>query len=193
MTIAERAHIVAHSPEGPRGRSNRTPPEIDDPTNLVLMCPSCHTKVDKVPEDYPEAMLLDLKARRAAAVARIGGVVRFASRSEARAAAELLLLQNRETFTQFGPDSEDGSLPTQEATDKWRQLVLTEIVPRNELLVSLVEVNPEFANESDKLAAERLRAHTRDLAAKHGSGPLLAPVERFPTDVENIFLGSDDE
>jgi hypothetical protein len=191
ISIGERAHIVAHSPTGPRGSATPSDSCGDEPANLVLLCPTCHTKVDKAPDEYPPTMLLDLKSHRAAAVARIGGIVTFSNRADARAAVEVLLSQNRETFIRSGPDSDDGSFPTLEGAAKWRELVLTEIIPRNELLVSIVEVNSALATMADRLAALQLRAHTRDLAAKHRGGPLLAPSQRFPTAAETIFSEPD--
>ncbi|MGI8757313.1 MAG: HNH endonuclease [Acidimicrobiales bacterium] len=187
ILIAERAHIVAHSPAGPRGGAARSESPVDDPANLVLLCPTCHTKVDKAPDDYPAAMLLDRKSNRAAAVVRIGGIVTFTNRSDARAAVVVLLSLNREIFNHSGPDSDEGSFPALEGAARWRELVLTEIIPRNELLVSIVELNSALATQADRLAASQLRAHTRDLAAKHRGGPVLAPSRRFPPAAETIF------
>jgi hypothetical protein len=184
---------VAHSPDGPRGKTASRDPAVDAPTNLVLLCPTCHTLVDKAPDAYPAEMLISHKVRRAAAVARVGGTVKFADRAGARAAVERLLRQNRETFNQYGPDIHDGSLPTVEAAAKWRELVLAEIVPRNELLISIVEVNFDLASDADEIAAEHLRAHTRDLASKHEGGPLIAPSQRFHEAAENIFREVDTE
>jgi len=187
IPIAERAHIVAHSPAGPRRAASRDDVEVDDPANLVLLCPTCHTKVDRAPEEWPAATLVDLKFARAAAVAWIGGLVTFANRADARAAVEAVLSANRDTFEQFGPDEHDGSFPNTEGAVKWRDVVLTEIVPRNELVVSIVELNRSLATDADRRAASQLRAHTRDLAAKHRGDPLLAPAKRFPAAVEGIF------
>jgi hypothetical protein len=191
ISVAERAHIIAHSPAGPRGRRAVGDPAVDDPANLVLLCPTCHTKVDKVPAEYPAEMLLAFKAKRAAAVARVGGVITYDDRGEARSAVEEILRQNRETFNQYGPNTHDGSLPTLEAASKWRELVLAEIVPGNELLYSIVQVNEHLSSDADRLAAEHLRAHTRDLAAKHQGAPPLAPSQRFPKAAEDIFSGPD--
>jgi hypothetical protein len=146
--------------------------------------------VDKEPADYPAETLSALKNKRASAVARVGGIINFATRADARTVVEDLLLQNQETFRQYGPNSDDGSLTTLEAVAKWRELVLTEIVPRNELMVSIVQVNPDLASDADQLAAEHLRAHTRDLAAKHHGDPLLAPSRKFPKAAENLFSES---
>lgn len=189
ISVAERAHIVAHSPAGPRGGGSKGGSAVDDPANLVLLCPTCHTKVDKVPTEHPAEMLLELKATRAAAVARVGGVITYDDRAKARSAVEGILRQNRETFNQYGPNRDDGSLSTPEDVSKWRELVLTEIVPRNELLYSIVQVNEHLASAADRRAAEHLRAHTRDLAAKHQGGPVLAPSQKFPKAAEEIFSG----
>lgn len=130
---------------------------------------------------------MDLKSARATAVARVGGLVTFAKRGDARAAVEALLSDNRNTFEQFGPDEHDGSFPDAEGAAKWRDVVLTEIVPRNELVVSIVEVNTSLATDADRRAASQLRAHTYDLAAKHRGDPLLAPAKRFPAVANMIF------
>jgi hypothetical protein len=55
--IAEIAHIVASSDKGPRGDPGFPDEERDLPGNLVLLCPTCHKKVDKQPNSYTSADL----------------------------------------------------------------------------------------------------------------------------------------
>ena len=187
IQVAERAHIVPHSPDGPRGEAARADVAVDEPANLVLLCPTCHTKVDKAPADYPVEMLLKQKRLRAEAVARIGGVVIFTSRAQARSAVVALLEANRASFDAYGPDAE-GSLPTPEAASKWREVVLDELVPRNKLILSIVEINSELASEADRSAASLLRVHTGDLESKHRTEVQIAPSRRFPPSANNLFL-----
>jgi hypothetical protein len=68
------AHNVAASEDGPRGDATRSPQLSDDPENLILLCPTCHTLVDKPgwQQDYPEAMLAEWK-RQHEAVIRVAG------------------------------------------------------------------------------------------------------------------------
>lgn len=40
--FAQLAHIVAFKPEGPRGKVGPRPMDINDVTNLMLLCPECH-------------------------------------------------------------------------------------------------------------------------------------------------------
>lgn len=73
--FGELAHNVAASPDGPRGDNTRSPVLSDDPDNLILFCPSCHSLVDKAgwEVDYPEALLSQWKARHEAVI-RMAGV-----------------------------------------------------------------------------------------------------------------------
>lgn len=61
--FGELAHNVASSADGPRGDATRSPVLSDDPDNLILFCPTCHSLVDKPgwEVDYPEALLAQWK------------------------------------------------------------------------------------------------------------------------------------
>lgn len=56
------AHIVAEKPNGPRGDPVRSPELADDPKNLIMMCYKHHKTIDDNEGDYPEQLLLDMKA-----------------------------------------------------------------------------------------------------------------------------------
>lgn len=57
--IAERAHIIAYSEYGARGDTSM---ERDNSyENLILLCPNCHTQVDKYPEQFPSTKLHSIK------------------------------------------------------------------------------------------------------------------------------------
>jgi hypothetical protein len=144
---------------------------------------------DKSPESYPAELLLAKKAARAKAVATVGGTPLFEKREDARRAVEVVLERNRVNFDTVGPGAVDGSLPSTEAANKWSQLVLNYIVPGNELIVAIVDLNPHLATTSDRAAAELLRLHTKDLVEKHRGGSLTAPARRFPKAAEQIFAG----
>jgi len=193
IPIAERAHIIAHSDDGPRADSTMAQELRDGPDNIVLLCPTCHTKVDKAPDDYPASELFTKKHARRSAVASIGGTPVFTSRLDARCAAERLLLRNRILFETRGPDRSDGSMNSPETAAAWSTAVLDEIVPNNRLLVALVEVNARLATTEDHMAAELLRQHTDDLERKHQSDVIIAPAQRFPPQAEHLFRSESNE
>lgn len=58
--IAERAHIIAHSTDGPRGDIQFIG-NTNSYDNLILLCPNCHSEVDKNPQNYPADKLRNIK------------------------------------------------------------------------------------------------------------------------------------
>lgn len=56
------AHIIAASPDGPRGEYNLTPEERNDVSNIMLMCPECHKFIDHEGKDqYSVYQLREMK------------------------------------------------------------------------------------------------------------------------------------
>jgi hypothetical protein len=58
--IGEEAHIVARSEDGPRGGLIQRH-LLDRYDNLILLCPSCHTMIDKQFESWTRGRLLDIR------------------------------------------------------------------------------------------------------------------------------------
>lgn len=187
ISLAERAHIIAFSDIGPRADASISSEDRADISNLVLLCPSCHTTVDLAPEDFPTEDLRQRKAKRAQAVLLVGGTPVFDEKGRARCAIKRLLLRNRVLFEQKGPDEEDGGTDSLEAAREWTRCVLEEIIPNSRVLLAIVELNARFASEADLLATERLRQHVDDLERKHRGATLLAPAARFPAEANYLF------
>lgn len=68
------AHIVADSPDGPRGDVERSPLLADDINNLMLMCDSHHRLIDNEAEEYPEYRLLEMKRKHEDRIARVTAI-----------------------------------------------------------------------------------------------------------------------
>lgn len=74
-TFGELAHNVAASEKGPRGDAVRSKILVDDPENLIMMCPGCHTQIDKGgAKQYPEELLRSWKLDHEAAVEMLGKI-----------------------------------------------------------------------------------------------------------------------
>jgi hypothetical protein len=68
------AHIVAFKPEGPRGKDPLRPKDINNPGNLMLLCPQCHKLIDDHPEEYSRATLEKYKQRHEERIKHITGL-----------------------------------------------------------------------------------------------------------------------
>ena len=59
--LGEVAHIHGQKPGSARYREDMTDKERDCYDNLIYLCPTCHSKIDKQPEDYPAEVLFRIK------------------------------------------------------------------------------------------------------------------------------------
>lgn len=57
LVVGEQAHIVAEEPDGPRGESVLSVEERNAYANMILLCPTCHTTIDKAPAEFPVELL----------------------------------------------------------------------------------------------------------------------------------------
>jgi len=60
--LGEMAHLKARSLKGPRGKGTLSIRARDRYDNHILLCPTCHTEIDKNPQDYPVKRLIEFKA-----------------------------------------------------------------------------------------------------------------------------------
>ena len=72
------AHIVASSPEGPRGDPIESAKFASDPKNILLLCDACHRRIDKVePHAYPTHVLRRMREDNIAEVKRLLDTLRY--------------------------------------------------------------------------------------------------------------------
>jgi len=69
VVIGEEAHMVAENDDGPRADPNMPQNERDSYANLILLCPTHHTVIDKDEAAWSAERLRDMKDRHEAAVA----------------------------------------------------------------------------------------------------------------------------
>lgn len=69
--LLEIAHIYAASPAGPRGDPTLSREQIDDESNLILLCPAHHAMIDKMPSQYPATQIIEMRDNHISRVARI--------------------------------------------------------------------------------------------------------------------------
>jgi hypothetical protein len=104
--IAEIAHIFAATDGGPRSMANLSPAQRSDYQNLILLCPTSHTIIDKAPTDYPDTLIQEWKETHKARIAAAFEVVLCPDRVHLRQAIEPILAENRAIFELHGPDQD---------------------------------------------------------------------------------------
>ena len=71
--FAQVAHIVAFSQQGPRRTQRYAPEKLNDPGNLMLLCPECHKLIDDHPERFSVKTLKEYKRRHEERIYQLTG------------------------------------------------------------------------------------------------------------------------
>jgi HNH endonuclease len=187
--IGELAHIIPASYDGPRSDEE---PELSDgdralPENILLLCPTCHTVVDKAPGAYPADVLRGWKRRSQEARAVAHGTPVFTSRPSAREFVEPLLGANRAVFDQYGPTDD---VFDDDRAEQWRRHVRDTIIPNNHELLRVLAANRVLLTPNERATVDLFAIHVQELEERHLYDDWTPGSTRFPPAMESIFEGA---
>ena len=72
--ISNYAHIIADSPNGPRGDKSKSPEYARDISNLILLCPDCHRLIDSHVEKYTVEVVRKMKKEHEERILRVTSI-----------------------------------------------------------------------------------------------------------------------
>ena len=132
--IGEMAHVIARRPSGPRGIATGGD---DTYENLILLCPTHHTEIDKSPEGtFPAENLFAWKEEHEMRVTKALEAPKFATRRCLAVYVQRLLLQNYTVWKTCGPESDAAeSNPLSNLAYIWSLRKLGTIIPNNRCIV----------------------------------------------------------
>lgn len=186
--LAEMAHIVAASDDGPRGDAPLTVEERGDYDNLILLCPTCHTRIDKAPKAFPPSVVLAWKREHKRRIADLFGFREYATRAAARRAVEPLLAENRTIHREYGPLNEDSrSNPESDLPAQWKRKILAKVIPNNRRVLQTIEANRAHLTPAEIETFELFKQHVDDFEARHLGEPGLCGGKLFPTEMEHVL------
>lgn len=184
--IGEIAHVISAGDNGPRTNAELTPEERSRYDNLILLCPTCHTVVDKAEQHYPLELLLDWKNNHKRTIAEVFGTREYRSREEVRKAIEPLLDENHFIFQKYGPLTDERFNPESEMPRQWLRKIRTKIIPNNRRILALCEVNRCYLSDNERNLLLAFSQHLDDFEAKHLNGA-EDNGQRFPDGFGSIF------
>lgn len=168
--IAEMAHVIPHGKKGPRHKDR--PQEDYDPDtyeNLILLCPTCHKKIDKAEALYPREELLSWKENHLNSLSLKKGIQHYEDRALTRRAIESLFAENKEIWDNYAP--EDGRLflynPESESAQIWERRVKGIIIPNHYTIKSIIEKNLDHLIENENEIFAKYKEHIRGLVERH--------------------------
>ena len=187
--IGELAHILAAQDGGPRPEPELAQEHRASYSNLILLCPTCHTMIDKCPDEFPDTLLRDWKLRHKARITEAIGVPSVSTRDAARQFLEPILRANRSIHEQYGPDNDYRENPEAEEASIWKHKVIGQIIPNSKKIILFVDKNIELLHDTERDIVELFRQHFDDLVERHLGGT-EAVSSRFPPEMDSLFTGS---
>lgn len=190
FTLGEMAHIRGEQPGSNRHDSSQSPVERDDYSNLILLCPTHHTLIDR-PENeavYAVALLHQYKAEHERSVLERLDRDPSASRNEIAKQILVLLDQNRLSWRQYGPLSELArTQPHNEAAHAvWLSERLSIIVPNNRKVAGTLGEHRGLFGAEGQEAISKFLMHARSYEGWVQDDIPYAAVVRFPMEFDNL-------
>ncbi len=182
--VGEMAHVIGRKPSAPRGKPSGGANTYD---NLILLCPTHHTHVDKAPEGtYPETLLHEWKSTHEAKIGRSDQTPVFDSFEALKSEVSKLLAANRGLFDAFGPRSSTAQNdPNSNLISVWDMRRVDRIVPNNQRILNLLEANSGLIPKEAMTTVEAFRVHAT--AYEHHCYHRLDNYPLFPADFHALF------
>ena len=147
--IGEMAHVIPRSKNWTRGDGESAGEDIYE--NLILLCPTCHTKVDKAPEHvYPRELLRKWKAEHEAKVQVSLSVPQYENLKQLAEAIGRMLTENHRVWKQVGPESDLAKRNPFSAGERiWSFQKLSTVIPNNERIARLLDAHKNLIPLAD--------------------------------------------
>lgn len=188
-SVEELAHIIGQKEDGPRGDRPLPLKQRDEYHNVLVLCPTCHTIVDKkeTAHLFPDDLLLGWKAQHEEKITACFGVPSYEDRVQLSEAVSALLIQNRVTFETYGPFSAKWTDPLANAATAWVRAVRTQIIPNNRKILELAVANSRLLRAEELAVIQVFRLHKEAFEFNHLSGDKDANAPLFPREMNVIF------
>lgn len=184
--IAEIAHIISVN-DGARSVKKLTATEKGSYENLILLCPNCHTIIDKAEADFPEDLIKKWKSEHELRLKNSFGIKKLKTRELVREILEPIFLENKLIFETYGPETDERYNPESQMPVIWIKKIREFIIPNNRKIYNLITANYHLINTGEKIAFAKFTQHMNDFEAKHifnsESNGIL-----FPQEITKIYV-----
>lgn len=193
FTLGEMAHICGDKPGANRHDAGQTDMQRDDYQNLVLLCPTHHTLIDRKENEavYTVEALHAMKADHEARV--LGRLDQEAMKTKLDIARAILPLleANRQSWAQYGPQSDLAKAePHNEAAHAvWVSERLSVIVPNNRKMAAELDAHMFLFNAGEQATIAAFLMHVRSYEQWVQDTIPYAAVRRFPMEFDDLTRG----
>ena len=190
FTIGEMAHIRGEKPGSNRHDPSQPEVERDDYANLILLCPTHHCLIDRKENEsiYTVKMLHEMKKEHEAKILeRLD--CDTPCRLELAHKILIFLVENRESWAQYGPQSNIARKEPNNAEvyAVWCSETLSIIVPNNRNITEILEEHRQIFHANEQEAISSFLIHARSYERWVRDEIPYSAVVRFPPEFEAMI------
>jgi hypothetical protein len=186
-SIEELAHIIGQKKSGPRGENSLSLTERDEYDNIILLCPNCHTTIDKASENFSVELLKQWKSEHVKQLESVFIVPIHKNRLELKTALKILLRENKRIFLTYGPPSEPNPDVFSDKIVMWQQYSRNTIIPNNRKISKLLIANDYLLNDTERAIVDKFIIHQEGVEYNHIGKEKIKSVPRFPSEINSIL------
>lgn len=186
VVVGEMAHIIARSVGGPRGEKNKNDNNTYD--NLILLCPTHHTLIDKAPENYTVEEIKKWKTDYENYVKQSLLAKKYTDKHVMFDDIAKLLIENKSVWSNFGPESDEAkSNPISNLYNIWVLRKIDTIIPNNRKIINIIKDNKQLFDTKEYSISCSFITHAE--AFEQSNIKRLENVPRFPKEFEEMIYG----
>lgn len=192
-TIGEMAHIKGNNPGSNRYDVQQLASERDDYQNLILLCPTHHTLIDKIEneEAFPVELLHEMKREHERFISARLQTSNIYSVEQLKDKIAPYMAENYQAWEQYGPESDNArkNPNSDQIYALWATERLSTIVPNNREIAVLVQEYRDLFSRGEQRVVSQFIQHVESYEQWVNDKIPYNAVRRFPSDFEYLILG----
>lgn len=182
--VGEMAHVIAKSEKGPRGAMGGGADSYD---NLILLCPTCHRRIDKAPEgEFTEEQIHQWKKDHEVAIRTQFSEITFDDVNSLKVDVSKLLIENKLIWEEIGPRSAAAQDdPGSNLFNIWNLRKLDTVIPNNQKIINMIEANSRLLPIDEYRVFLLFKSHATAFEANQHTR--LARYTTFPEVFREVF------
>lgn len=185
--IVELAHVIGQKIDGPRGLSELKLSDRDLLDNILTLCPTCHTLIDKNEDEYTVELLYEWKRQHKIKVDSLFSVVEYENKEALKKVVMPLLNENQYIYENYGPFSQNAFLPGIEAVNLWNCNVFEKILPNNKKIIKHLKANESLFSAQETQVLYKFYCHCEEFEYNKVNGNKNPLATLFPKEIYDIW------
>ena len=183
VVVGEMAHVIAKEANGPRG----IPTGGEDVyENLILLCPTHHTLVDKAPDFYSTDLLLEYKNNHENRIKQMLESKVFINKKDLYTYISKILIENKTIWKTYGPESEEAIRnPLSNLWIIWEYRKIQNIIPNNIKIINAINKSSDLIPHKEYEIACNFIEHA--VGFEKRAYEIIEGVPKFPVEFERMI------